>query len=81
MIIIYHWGRYLRFIKLFIVNKQIFHVFLLNIRNYSLEVINIQREVELNVILPRVINFDIKQKRHGIFVLLYTTNTKQDLGR
>ena len=38
---------------------------LFNIRNYS----------------PEVINFDIKQKRHGIFVLLYATNTKQDLAR
>ena len=63
-------------------NKQIFQAFLFNIRNYSTEVINIQlREAELNIILPRVNNFDIKQKRHGIFVLLYATNTKQDLGR
>ena len=53
--------------------KQIFHAFLFNIRNYSPE--------ELHIILLRVNNFDIKQKRHGIFVLLYTTNTKQDLGR
>ena len=61
---------------------QIFHAFLFNIRNYSPEVINIQRrEAELNIILPRVNNFDIKRKRHGIFVLLYATNTKQDLGR
>ena len=45
-------------------NKQIFHVFLFNIRNYSPEVINIQRrEAELNMILPRVNNFDIKQKK------------------
>ena len=29
-----------------------------------------------NIILPRVNNFDIKQKKHGIFVLLYGTNTK-----
>ena len=36
-------------------NKQIFHAFLFNIRNYSPEVINI--------ILPRVNNFDIKQKK------------------
>ena len=63
-------------------NKQIFHAFLFNIRNYSSEVINIQRrETELNIVLPRVNNFNIKQKRHGIFVLLYTTNIKQDLGR
>ena len=45
-------------------NKQIFYVFLFNIRNYSPEVINIQRrEAELNIILPRVNNFDIKQKK------------------
>ena len=61
--------------------KQIFLAFLLNIRNYSPEVINIQRhEAELNIILSRVNNFDIKQKRCGTFVLLYGTNTKQDLG-
>ena len=58
--------------------KQIFHMFLFNTRNYS---------PELNIILPRVNNFGIKQKKlwniclHGIFVLLYATNTKQDLGR
>ena len=63
-------------------NKQIFHAFLFNIRNYSPEVINIQRgEVELNIILPGVNNFNIKQKKHGIYVLLYATNTKQDLER
>ena len=63
-------------------NKQIFHAFLFNVRNYSPEVINIQRhEAELNIILPRVNNFDIKQKRHGVFVLLFATNTKQDLVR
>ena len=59
-----------------------FHAFLFNIRNYSLEVINIQLgEAELNIILPRVSNFDIKQKRHETFVLLYATNIKQDMGR
>ena len=52
------------------------------IRNSSPEVINIQRrEADFNITLPRVDNFDIKQKRHGIFVSLYATNTKQDLGR
>ena len=45
-------------------NKQISHAFLFNIRNYSPEVINIQRrEAELNIILPRVNNFNIKQKK------------------
>ena len=34
------------------------------IRNYSPEVINMQwREAELNIILTRVNNFDIKQKK------------------
>ena len=63
-------------------NKQIFNAFLFNnIRNYSPEVINIQRrEAEMNIILLRVNNCDIKQKRHEIFVLVYATN-KQDLGR
>ena len=62
--------------------KQIFHAFLFNIRNYSPEVINIQRrEAELNTVLPRVNNFDIKQKRHEILVISYGTNTKQDVGR
>ena len=91
----------LKHIQSYIANiKQIFHAFLFNIRNYSTEVINIQRrEAELNIILQkrenkdsyllnfkrpwlqRVNNFDIKQKRHGMFVLLYATNTKQDQGR
>ena len=63
-------------------DKQIFHAFLFIIRNYFPEVINIQRlKVELNVILPMVYNFGIKQKRHRIFVLLYANNTKQDMGR
>ena len=45
-------------------DKQIFHAFLFNIRNYSPKVINIQRqEEELNIILSRVNNFDIKQKK------------------
>ena len=31
--------------------------------------INIKRrEAKLNIILPRVNNFDIKEKRHGIFL-------------
>ena len=43
---------------------------------------NIQRrEAEFNIVLPRVNNFDIEQKGHGIFVLLYAANIKQDLGR
>ena len=63
-------------------HKQIFHAVLFNIRNYSPEVINIQRrKAELNIILPRVNNFDIEQKRHRICVLLYAPNTKQDLRR
>ena len=39
-------------------------LFFFNIRNYSHEVINIQRfEVELIIILPRMNSFNIKQKR------------------
>ena len=49
--------------------KQIFHAFLFNIRNYSPE--------ELHIILLRVNNFDIKQKRHGIFVLLFICHQHQ----
>ena len=42
-------------------NKQIFHAFLFNIRNYSPDLKNIQRrEAELNT-LPRENNLDIKQ--------------------
>ena len=64
------------------ITQQIFHAVLLNIRNFSPDVINIQRrEAELNIILLRVNNVDIKQTTHGIFVLLYATDTKQDLGR
>ena len=37
--------------------------FLYNNRNYSPEVINKQCKVELNIILLRVNNFDIKQKK------------------
>ena len=38
--------------------------FLFNIINYSPKIINIQRrEAELNIKLPRVNNFDIKQKK------------------
>ena len=44
-------------------NKQIFHTFLVNIRNYSPKVRNIKRgKVELNITLPKVNNSDIKQK-------------------
>ena len=44
-------------------NKQIFHAFLFNIRNYSPELSNIQRlEAELNIILPKVNNFDVNPK-------------------
>ena len=62
-------------------NKQIFHAFLFDIRNYSPEVINIQRrEEELSIISPRVNNFDIKQKKtwNICFIICHT---KQDLAR
>ena len=66
-------------------NKQIFHAVLFNIRNYSPEVINIQqRKLELNITLPRVNNFNIKQKKGMEYLFYYmspTPNKKQDLGR
>ena len=53
-----------------------FHAFLFNIRNYSPEVINIQRrEAELNIILPRVNNFDIKQKKGIEYLFCYMAST------
>ena len=56
-------------------NKQIVHAFLFNIRYYSPEVIDIQLcEEELNNILLMVNNFDIKQKRYGVFILLPMVN-------
>ena len=45
----------------------IFHASSFIIRNYSPEVINIQRrEAELSIILPMVNNFNIKQKKAPI---------------
>ena len=62
--------------------QQISHAFLFNIRSYSPKVINIQRrKAELNIVLPRVNNLNIEQKRRGIFVLLYATNTKPRSGK
>ena len=50
--------------------------FLFNIRNYSLEVINIQRrDAELNIILPRVNNFDIKQQKGMEYLFYYVPST------
>ena len=50
-------------------------------RNYTPKVTDIQRrEAELNIILLRVNSFDVKQKRLGIFVLLYATKIWQDKG-
>ena len=44
-------------------DKRIFHAFVFNVRNYSPEVRNIRRrEVEFNITLPKVNNFNIKQK-------------------
>ena len=52
--------------------------FLFNIRNYSPEVINIQQHnTELNIILLRMNNFYIKQKKHGIcFIICHQHQTK-----
>ena len=52
------------YIYIFIYINQIFHAFLFNIRNYSPKIYNDAKRI----LLPRVNNFDIKQKRHGIFV-------------
>ena len=62
-------------------NKKIFLAFLFNTRNYSLEVINIQRrKAELNIILPRVNNFDIKQKKawNICFVIWHQHQTRSE---
>ena len=57
-------------------NKQIFHAVLFNIRNYSPEVINIQqRKLELNITLPRVNNFNIKQKKGMEYLFYYMLPT------
>ena len=60
-------------------NKQIFNAFLFNIRNYSPEVINIlQREAKLNIILPRVNNFDKPKKARNIcFIICHQHQTKE----
>ena len=51
--------------------KQILQVFLFN-GNYSPKVINIQwREAELNIILPRVNNFDIIWKQDMEYLCYY----------
>ena len=50
-----------------------------NIRNYSPEVLNIQRrEADLNIILPRVNNFDIKQKEASniYFIICHQHQTR-----
>ena len=61
-------------------NKQIFHAFLFNIRNYSPEVINIQRrEAELNILLPRVNNFEIKQKKGMEYLFYYMPSTPNNI--
>ena len=60
-------------VLLMVNNKQIFHAFLFNIKVKNIQ----RREAGLNITLPRMNNFDIKQKWHGMFVLLYTPSTKQ----
>ena len=56
--------------------NQIFHAFLFSIRNYSPEVINIQPcEAELNIILLRVNNFDIKPKNGMEYLFYYMPQT------
>ena len=61
-------------------NKQIFHAVLFNIRNYSPEVINIQqRKLELNITLPRVNNFNIKQKKGMEYLFYYMLPTPKKI--
>ena len=61
-------------------NKQIFQAFLFNIRNYSPEVINIQRrKTELNITLPTVNNFDIKQKKGMEYLFYYMPPTPNNI--
>ena len=78
---IYAWEQnvFIRIEKKPVNDKQIFHTFLFNIRNYSTEVNNIQRrEAELDIILPRVNNFDIKQKKawNICFVICHQHQTR-----
>ena len=55
--------------------KQILLTFF-NIRNYSPEVINVQRhEAELSIILTRMNNFDIKQKKGMEYLFYYMLPT------
>lgn len=57
---------------------------LFNIRNYLHDVSNIQRrEVELNIILPRVNNFVIKQKiaQNICFTIYSPTSNKIKVGK
>ena len=61
-------------------NKQIFHAVLFNIRNYSPEVINIQqRKLELNITLPKVNNFNIKQKKGMEYLFYYMLPTPKKI--
>ena len=56
-----------------------FHAFLLNIKNHSPEVINVQRgEAELNIMLLRVNNFAIKQKKvcNICFIICHQNQTR-----
>ena len=53
-------------------NKKSFHAFLFNIRICSPEIINVNARGLIPV---------LNKKKYGIFVLLYATNTIQDLGR
>ena len=76
----YDWIRCLELSNTY--NKQIFHAFLFNIRNYSPAVIMFN-DVKGSWILyyRRWIILIWNKKRHRIFVLLYATTTKQDVER
>ena len=62
-------------------NRQIFHAFLFNIKNYSPDLSNINDVRRSWILSYRVWIISILNKNsHGIFVLLYTLSTKENLG-
>ena len=62
-------------------NRQIFHAFLFNIKNYSPDLSNINDVKRSWILSYRVWIISILNKNwHGIFVLLYTLSTKENLG-
>ena len=51
-------------------------------RSYSPEAINIERlKAELNIILPKVNNFDIKQKKGMEYLFYYMAQTPNKISK